>query len=353
MKKTIAILLISLMLFTSGCAVMTAAVPEPTPAPPTVEELLADALKYYNAGNYEEAILLYEAAIEIEPRNFGATVGLGKAYRSTGNNGQAVEMLKAAYELDDSPDVAFELGCAYIANGQYTDAERLASERWKDGEGDNKAGTVLLLSLAAQEKTEEVIKMLQSEDFTLFLGTGGGSGPLYMGEYDANGKRSGRGIGIYEGGYIYAGEYKDGVRYGQGTWYYPPNPYVHETTWFTGEWADDAPNGYGEQATRALTYEIWIPGSDIDNAEYEVWAQGEYVNGLENGVRIRKVIWKDELFEGHLFHYTAVNGIANYIGQSDTGGYIIAYDENKSGATFSAIRSDVKWGISPWNTDAD
>ena len=53
MKKTIAILLISLMLFTSGCAVMTAAAPEPTPAPPTVEELLADALKYYNAGNYE------------------------------------------------------------------------------------------------------------------------------------------------------------------------------------------------------------------------------------------------------------------------------------------------------------
>ena len=46
MKKTIAILLISLMLFTSGCAVMTAAAPEPTPAPPTVEELLADALKY-------------------------------------------------------------------------------------------------------------------------------------------------------------------------------------------------------------------------------------------------------------------------------------------------------------------
>ena len=154
MKKAVTILLISLMLFTSGCAVMTAAAPEPTPAPPTVEELLADALKYYNAGNYEEAILLYEAAIEIEPRNLDATVGLGKTYRSTGNNGQAVEALKAAYELNDSPDVAFELGCAYIANGQYTYAESLASELWKDGEGDNKAGTVLLLSLAAQEKTE-------------------------------------------------------------------------------------------------------------------------------------------------------------------------------------------------------
>ena len=50
MKKTIAILLISLMLFTSGCAVMTAAAPEPTPAPPTVEELLADALEILQRG---------------------------------------------------------------------------------------------------------------------------------------------------------------------------------------------------------------------------------------------------------------------------------------------------------------
>ena len=350
MKKAVTILLISLMLITSGCAVMTAAAPEPTPAPPTVEELLADALKYYNAGNYEEAILLYEAAIEIEPRNFDATVGLGKAYRSTGNNGQAVETLKAAYELNDSPDVAFELGCAYIANGQYTDAERLASERWKDGGGDNKAGTVLLLSLAAQEKTEEAIEMLNNEKLAEYLKTANIGDCIYAGSYDENGKRAGRGVGLYPGGYIYIGEYKDGVRCGQGAWYYASG----DTKWcFTGEWANDAPNGYGEQATRALTYEIWIPGSDIDNAEYEVWAQGEYVNGLENGVRIRKVIWKDELFEGHLFHYTAVNGIANYIGQSDTGGYIIAYDENKSGATFSAIRSDVKWGISPWDIDAD
>ena len=71
--KKIAILLISLMLFTSGCAVMTAAAPEPTPAPPTVEELLADALKYYNAGNYEEAILLYTEVIEIEPRKAAST----------------------------------------------------------------------------------------------------------------------------------------------------------------------------------------------------------------------------------------------------------------------------------------
>ena len=325
MKKAVMIILIFLMLITSGCAVMTAAAPEPTPAPPTVEELIADALKYYNAGNYEEAILLYEAAIEIEPRNLDATVGLGKAYRSTGNNGQAVETLKAAYELNDSPGVAFELGCAYIANGQYTYAESLASELWKDGEGDNKAGTVLLLSLAAQEKTEEVIKMLQSEDFTLFLGTGGGSGPLYMGEYDANGKRSGRGIGIYEGGYIYAGEYKDGVRYGQGTWYYMEDYY------FVGEWADDAPNGKGTICMYRDMPAEQQPGFTYTRLScYEC----DFVNGISKG--ICQATWY--MYGGDI-HYWSFS-----VEQGRNGSEVVA----RCSACGARLMGPIEVNVSPW-----
>lgn len=333
--KKIAILLISLMLFTSGCAVMTAAAPEPTPAPPTVEELLADALKYYNAGNYEEAILLYEAAIEIEPRNFDATVGLGKAYRSTGNNGQAVETLKAAYELNDSPDVAFELGCAYIANGQYTDAERLASELWKDGEGDDKAGTVLLLSLAAQEKTEEAIEMLNNEKLAEYLKTANIGDCIYAGSYDENGKRAGHGVGLYPGGYIYIGEYKDGVRCGQGMWYYY---YSDKKMYFAGEWADDAPNGYGKLA-------VGSSGSWVRS--------GEYIDGLENGAR---VIESEE--NGVIFRYTADKGKVPIIGVKEHKGenhtdYVIAYAEGSKKVSLNLHSENELLGIRPWNTDAD
>lgn len=333
--KKIAILLISLMLFTSGCAVMTAAAPEPTPAPPTVEELLADALKYYNAGNYEEAILLYEAAIEIEPRNFDATVGLGKAYRSTGNNGQAVETLKAAYELNDSPDVAFELGCAYIANGQYTDAESLASELWKDGEGDNKAGTVLLLSLAAQEKTEEAIEMLNNEKLAEYLKTANIGDCIYAGSYDENGKRAGHGVGLYPSGYIYIGEYKDGVRCGQGAWYYAAG----DTKYcFTGEWANDAPNGYGKLA-------VGSSGSWVRS--------GEYIDGLENGAR---VIESKE--NGVIFRYTADKGKVPIIGVKEHKGenhtdYVIAYAEGSKKVSLNLHSENELLGIRPWNTDAD
>ena len=354
MKKAVTILLISLMLFTSGCAVMTAAAPEPTPAPPTVEELLADALKYYNAGNYEEAILLYEAAIEIEPRNFDATVGLGKAYRSTGNNGQAVEALKAAYELNDSPDVAFELGCAYIANGQYADAENFASELWKDGEGGHKAGTLLLLSLAAQGKIEDVIEMLQNENFNPFLSPGKGSDFLYMGGYDENGECSGYGVSIYWGGYIYAGEYRDGVRSGQGTWYY------QEGNYFIGKWANDKPNGYGEyhvidtnedREFRTLPcgngmYHLGFDGGEVLPATHS----GNYTDGYENGEMTVS-------YEDHVASYVSKMGIRQltgkehiYEGFSRTWYYYAICKKHKGRCEgkWDIGDRDLHWGVTPW-----
>lgn len=116
------------MLFTSGCAVMTAAAPEPTPAPPTVEELLADALKYYNAGNYEEAILLYEAAIEIEPRNFDATVGLGKAYTRKNESDKAITCFRDAMEIKpDSGEPISELAAIYADKGDMDSLNELFS----------------------------------------------------------------------------------------------------------------------------------------------------------------------------------------------------------------------------------
>ena len=64
MKKTIAILLISLMLFTSGCAVMTAAAPEPTPAPDTVVESTYVASR--KAKKYHRTSCQYAAKIKDE-----------------------------------------------------------------------------------------------------------------------------------------------------------------------------------------------------------------------------------------------------------------------------------------------
>lgn len=334
--RRIVIAAVIMALLMSGC-IAAIQETEPGAAQPTVEELLADALKYYNAGNYEEAILLYETVIEIEPRNFDATIGLGRSFRGAKRNPQAVEALKAAYELNASANVAYELGCAYIANGQYTDAESFSSGLWNGGKGDNKAGTVLLLSLAAQEKIEEVIELLQNESFIPFLNPGKGNDFLYMGGYDGSGRCSGYGAGIYSGGYIYAGRYKDGVRCGQGTWY-SCTQHQQGTTYFTGEWADDAPNGYGEYHIVYREY------------SFSVTRSGNYTDGYENGEMTVS-------YEDHAASYVSEMGIRQltgkehiYEGFSRTWYYYAICKKHKGRCEgkWDIGDRDLHWGVTPW-----
>lgn len=89
---------------------------------------MADALKYYNAGNYEEAILLYEAAIEIEPRNFDATVGLGKAYTRKNESDKATTCFRDAMEIKpDSGEPISELAVIYADKGDMDSLNELFS----------------------------------------------------------------------------------------------------------------------------------------------------------------------------------------------------------------------------------
>ena len=336
--RRIVIAAVIMALLMSGC-IAAIQETEPGAAQPTVEELLADALKYYNAGNYEEAILLYETVIEIEPRNFDATIGLGRSFRGAKRNPQAVEALKAAYELNASANVAYELGCAYIANGQYTDAESFSSGLWNGGKGDNKAGTVLLLSLAAQEKIEEVIELLQNESFIPFLNPGKGNDFLYMGGYDGSGRCSGYGAGIYSGGYIYAGRYKDGVRCGQGTWY-SCTQHQQGMTYFTGEWADDAPNGYGEYHIVYREY------------SFSVMRSGNYTDGYENGEMTVS-------FEDHVAPYVSNMGIRQLTGDEykpENESYVQYYyaickthkGQCNGNWVIGEHQVNAQWGVEPW-----
>lgn len=135
MKRTIVIILVMGM-FLSGCSMTMMAMtkPEPTPAPPTVEELLADALKYYNAGSYEEAILLYTEVIEIEPRNFDATIGLGRAYTRKNESDKAIPYFKNAMDINpDSGEPISELAAIYADIGDIDSlSELLSNERARE-----------------------------------------------------------------------------------------------------------------------------------------------------------------------------------------------------------------------------
>ena len=70
-------------------------------------------VRYLSEGNYDEAIITFTAAIEIDPKSVDTYIGLAKAYAGQGEIHKAIEILSAGYEETGSGelvDLAEELG---------------------------------------------------------------------------------------------------------------------------------------------------------------------------------------------------------------------------------------------------
>ena len=112
--------MVCLALFMTACA-KTA---EDTP---TWQEQYDLGLRYLEEGNYEEAILAFTAAIEIDPKQAPAYIGRGDAYVLSGETEENLTAALADYEeamaLDETMAEAY-LGIAdvYIRRGEYDKA---------------------------------------------------------------------------------------------------------------------------------------------------------------------------------------------------------------------------------------
>ena len=71
---------------------------------PTWQEQYDLGVRYLSEGNYEEAIIAFNAAIEIDPKRAEAYIGLADAYELTGNVEQAIQLLEEALNLIDDKD---------------------------------------------------------------------------------------------------------------------------------------------------------------------------------------------------------------------------------------------------------
>ena len=65
---------------------------------PTWEEQYDLGVKYLSEGNYQEAIIAFTAAIEIDPKRPEAYIGLADVYTAQGDTDKAVEILSRALE---------------------------------------------------------------------------------------------------------------------------------------------------------------------------------------------------------------------------------------------------------------
>ena len=66
---------------------------------PTWQEQYDLGIRYLSEGNYEEAIIAFTAAIEIDPKQADAYMGLADVYTAQGNPDKAAEILKQALEI--------------------------------------------------------------------------------------------------------------------------------------------------------------------------------------------------------------------------------------------------------------
>ena len=98
-------------------------------------------VRYLSEGNYEEAIIAFTAAIEIDPKRPEAYVGRGGAYIGSGETAEnlaaALADYEAALELDEtSADAWLGLADVYIRQGDYDKALEILREALEKTGGD-------------------------------------------------------------------------------------------------------------------------------------------------------------------------------------------------------------------------
>lgn len=287
------------------------------------------AEKYMTELDYEQAIVEYTFALDIYPNDEKALEGLEKAYLAyadelviTENYEEAIQVLGQGYEqtgIESLQEKQAEVQEQQIqAEEKAREEERLAEEKAKEEER---------LEAEKAEKMkpymQQVYDLMAAEDYSslesLFLEIAKLEGIESLLEdggfiYFPQGSetQTGIGVGIYPledwhisyqyedafGNYIpvshqfafYYGEYVDGKRQGKGVsicyaekvimmeWWY-------ECQWvFSGEWKNDAPNGYGK---------VWNIPSDRYSSEKQVFS-GNLVNGLWDG----EVAWEYTDYDG-------------------------------------------------------
>ena len=127
-------------------------------------------VRYLSEGNYEEAILAFTAAIEINPNRAEAYVGRGDAYVASGETEANLAAAQADYEraieLDPTiPEAWLGLADVYIRWGDYDQALEVLREAL-ERTGNNQAIADMIAQIESKETIdirEQFQEMLQQE----------------------------------------------------------------------------------------------------------------------------------------------------------------------------------------------
>ena len=316
---------------------------------PTWQEQYDLGLRYLSEGNYEEAIIAFTAAIEIDDTRPEAYQGRGQSYYKlvplveAGNTFDLLEnfdmiskVTRYCYEQSiQNYDRAIELAPDVVE--YYDDVIKIALECGRlelvlrycemkyqntDDTGFEDLYQTIQKGYALTDRLEEAFRagddgqifaLMQGEDYHAlitiqeylkapFLRP---YGEKTLGVYRVDDEKYGHCM-------IYYGDCEDGVRSGSGAWYgyYNGNNYASH-----GDWSEDKPNGYFETKE-------W--NSELNESVVYRLISGDVSNGLWNG----SVLWAFDQTEGyHSWNCTFVDGIGQFVREnlwseeSNEGGY--------------------------------
>jgi len=283
-------------------------------------------------GNSSEAINAYQEALAYNASNTNAYWGMASIYEDNGDEDNVLLTLQTGYVNTNDSNMKIKADNIEIERARIKaeeealaaeEAERLALE-----ESHNDKLSKLIVLFQEEKPDMDAIKdMIRTEEFTDMVDEViGSSNSFYYGDRDESGRRSGKGLAVYENGYFYYGDYADDVRSGNGLIIravYSESSSIGSYI-FEGEFLNDKPNGKGTATSNF--YKDKIDSSGLTKQIIT----GEYTDGFENGTMNLTGTTKGGA--SVKYTYKVTDGVAEKSSNEDSGikgQYIIAKSSDK------------------------
>lgn len=302
---------------------------------PENTELKSALVKAYvlhaaSLGETDEAILAYQNAINYDPTNRTPFWAVADIYENRGDEDAMMNTLRTGYEYTLDEDMKTKVDNIEAERARIQaeadaaaaeEAERLAEE------AAHEEMLKPLAELFAAGDYDGIKDKVRTDEYKSLADGVIGDNSYYCGDRDAEGKREGTGVAIYENGYYYYGEFHSNVRSGKGVWMravYADSSAIGSYI-FEGQWSDDKPNGEG-----CATSNFYMDKIDSAGLIKQV-IKGNYVGGLEEGTM--SLAGTTKAGKGVTYTYKSAAGIAAKSSNDNSGvkgQYIIAKSKDET-----------------------
>lgn len=219
MKRTVILLLTLVLLLTLCCC-------GKKNNGTTWQEQYDLGVRYLSEGNYEEAIIAFTAAIEIDPKRAEAYAGRGFAYIGAGETAENLAAALADYEMA-------------VSLGDKTLDEKIEALRMRFTSIEALPLLEELYSYFSANDIESAKNLMRQADYRTLSESVDRLPIVYEGDPSTA-------VAVYANDYYYYGDWQNDQRSGHGLWICAVSDSEDfNYVMYDGYWSDDYPNGEG------------------------------------------------------------------------------------------------------------